>query len=302
MLKVKEIMIKDVKFLYKENTLIDLIQLFSKEHIGSVVIVSPELIPVQIITLRDLVKILPLNTTNLTINEILIKLEKREEDLKKVYENTTLKVALDIMHNHQISHLPVVDQSQKMVGIISIRDLMKYFALLTFTDELTKVYNRNYLTLIANKLKKHNNISILMADLDNFKKINDTLGHTVGDLVLKETAKTIKKNIKSSDIIIRYGGEEFLIILYRCPKEHLFKVAERIREAVKQFRFNEYPSLKITISIGGYTLSQGEDIDKAIVKADKALYQAKNSGKDCTILWEEQLEEQIQNFSLDSIG
>ncbi|MFN3568027.1 MAG: diguanylate cyclase [Caldimicrobium sp.] len=297
MLKVKDIMTKNVKFLYKENTLEDLIQLFSQERIGSVVIVNPELKPIQIITLRDLVKILSHDTKDLTIMDILNKLGKKEEDLKTVFPETSFKLALNIMHKYQISHLPVINNSKKLVGIISIRDLIKHIAQLTFTDELTKIYNRKYLSLLENKLKKQKNVSILLADLDNFKKINDTFGHAVGDLVLKEVAKTIERNIKDSDIVIRYGGEEFLIILYRCPKEHLFKVAERIRKAVKEITFKGHPALKITISIGGYSLTPGENINEAISKADKALYQAKYSGKNCTILWEEPLKNQCQKAS-----
>ncbi len=285
MLKVSEVMTKDVKYLSLTNTLQDLINLFATTNLSSVVIVSEPLKPHQILTIRDIFKIIGLDPKDYNLEEILNKLNKNRENLITVEANKNIKFALDLMQKHNISHLPVVNKKGELVGILSIRDLVNYFSLLTFTDGLTGVYNRKYLDVIIPKLINNRNICILMIDIDNFKNINDTYGHSFGDVVLKKTAQVIRKSLRLTDEIIRYGGEEFLVILFRCFAEKIFEVAERIRNNVQKISFKEYPQVTITVSIGGYNYQPGENFYSAIEKADKALYKAKASGKNCTVIY-----------------
>ncbi|MEM3554063.1 MAG: PfkB family carbohydrate kinase [Candidatus Bathyarchaeia archaeon] len=111
---------------------------------------------------------------------------------------------------------------------------------------------------------------VMLIDIDHFKKINDTYGHDFGDKVLKEVADLIRGSIRPSDRLYRYGGEEFLLMLFNTETEHALKIAERIRETV-QHRGT------VTVSIGVSAINSS--LDKAIKQADTALYQAKNSGR-----------------------
>jgi diguanylate cyclase (GGDEF)-like protein len=129
-----------------------------------------------------------------------------------------------------------------------------------------------------------------MIDIDNFKEINDTFGHVVGDKVLKKLAQTLRKNVKITDEVIRYGGEEFLIIAYRCDLEEGKILAERLRRKIEDIKFNKRdPKFKITVSIGLSIYEPQEDLLTAIEKADKAMYKAKQRGKNRVEVFENSL-------------
>ncbi len=149
-------------------------------------------------------------------------------------------------------------------------------------DPLTRLYNRNYLKEIWNRinLKK---TAILMLDIDHFKSVNDKYGHDVGDVVLSSVAKRLMRDTRLEDRIIRYGGEEFLILV-KWPKsdDEVLQIANRICKnmAKEKIRINEDMNLHITISIGVNLNPQRDgSLKNAIKKADKMLYIAKNRGR-----------------------
>jgi len=146
-------------------------------------------------------------------------------------------------------------------------------------DYLTGVYTRRYgIKLIDMMINDGNkNFALLLIDIDNFKDINDTLGHTTGDTVLKELSYLIASMLRESDFILRYGGEEFLIIFNKAELENAYKIAERIRISVEKTLFTKN-EMKITIS-GGLSTYQGGQLLTAIDRADELLYVAKNTGK-----------------------
>ncbi len=147
-------------------------------------------------------------------------------------------------------------------------------------DSLTKLYNRHYLSEIIKELKK-DKISIMMIDIDYFKAINDKYGHVAGDTVIASIAKKIVANIRVEDIAIRYGGEEFLIIV-KSKDKIATSIAKRIRENIYNtpIRINEKESIKISVSIGlNLKVDLYENIKDAIKKADEMLYQAKQNGR-----------------------
>lgn len=156
---------------------------------------------------------------------------------------------------------------------------------LSMIDELTSLYNRRKIIEILNleieRAKRYGyEMSIIMADIDNFKKINDSYGHQAGDLVLKKVANVLKNSLRKVDYVGRFGGEEFLIICSQTSLKNAMILAERIRSAVETMYFGDKIG-KVTISLG-VTSSKGEkDIDKIINDADRALYQAKRDGKNC---------------------
>lgn len=165
-----------------------------------------------------------------------------------------------------------------------IRRERKYRKLATI-DPLTKVYNRYVLFSTLEHLieyaERYGEIfSVIIFDIDNFKLLNDTYGHLVGDSVLKSIAKEIKRVIRRSDILGRYGGEEFLIILPKTKDP--YSVAEKIRKVIESMDLEK--GIRVTISVGGTVYKKGDTVDSIISRADEALYLAKQSGKNQTVI------------------
>lgn len=129
-------------------------------------------------------------------------------------------------------------------------------------------------------------LSILMMDIDRFKSINDTLGHPVGDIVIKRIAELSMRTIRDSDRLGRYGGEEFGVLLPETSLEDATKLANRIRVLCFQEEIEELNGLRVSVSIG-ITARQGgsDDIAAMIEQADKALYEAKNGGRNCCVAY-----------------
>lgn len=148
-------------------------------------------------------------------------------------------------------------------------------------DQLTSVYNRNKLKELSYgeteefNFPKDMEVCILIIDIDFFKKVNDVYGHEAGDVVLKNTAKILKNTVRASDYIIRWGGEEFVIIMQGCSIEAGMSVAEKIR---KNIEISDNGICKVTASIG-VSLYEGGNYHDAIGCADKALYKAKSDGR-----------------------
>ena len=148
-------------------------------------------------------------------------------------------------------------------------------------DQLTGVYNRNKLKKITNPdteeftICEEMPISVIMLDLDYFKKVNDKYGHEAGDIVLKHAAKTIKKSIRTSDYVVRWGGEEFVIVLTGCDMDKALAVAEKIRKNIEE---SENSICPVTASIGVAEYNGGSYHD-VIECADAALYKAKKNGR-----------------------
>lgn len=154
-------------------------------------------------------------------------------------------------------------------------------------DALTGANNRRWLQDTIESLKGHEllermPLAVLMLDVDHFKRFNDSYGHKSGDLVLQMVARTIRKSLRPSDMLARFGGEEFLILLPCTPAKQARLVAERLRKAVERCQITAeqgqaLPS--VTISVGVSPLAEQETIEQAIELADQALYQAKHNGR-----------------------
>ena len=170
--------------------------------------------------------------------------------------------------------------------IVKSRDLEYTYALAT-TDGLTELYNHRYFQeqMIQNieTSKRYNkNFSLIMIDIDFFKKFNDTYGHQSGDAVLRQVAQILKKNVRSSDIVCRYGGEEMSIILTNTDNDAAITTAEKICHAVseKPLKLVNGKDVNVTISLGVSTYPQnGETTQDMIKYADDCLYKAKEHGR-----------------------
>jgi diguanylate cyclase len=132
--------------------------------------------------------------------------------------------------------------------------------------------------------------ALLMADIDHFKKVNDNYGHLVGDQVIRAAAQVLKAAVKGRDIVARFGGEEFVVLLPDTPGHGALALAEQIRTAFGKLRIRRQGSdeliAQVSISIGVATPLPGESAEQAIDRADQALYQAKNEGRNCVRLAE----------------
>jgi diguanylate cyclase (GGDEF)-like protein len=197
-------------------------------------------------------------------------------------------------------HLPLLNvYLREAAPVIEAKRLMDTLRESNLRDPMTGLHNRRFLeeyldTLVANIQRRKSNAAILMLDLDYFKKVNDTYGHDAGDLVLKELAKIFRQQVRASDMVVRYGGEEFLIILLDTQGTEAVDVANKIRIAVEGYEFI-YAGIKFnkTLSIGLADYPEnGRTIWQAIKFADVALYRAKEEGRNRVIhftaeMWQE---------------
>ncbi len=157
------------------------------------------------------------------------------------------------------------------------------------TDSLTGLYTRDYgyavLKECLGRLEDKKDTCLILADIDHFKVINDTYGHLAGDEVLRQIAAILNSAVRDLDAVCRYGGEEFLIVLCRSEADIALRVAERIRQSVSDniVQYNG-ESIHITISQGIAVVESESDIMQLLNKADMALYQAKQQGRDCIVM------------------
>jgi diguanylate cyclase (GGDEF)-like protein/PAS domain S-box-containing protein len=188
----------------------------------------------------------------------------------------------------ELQVIPHLDGSGKVIELIGVtRDISerKVFEAelrnLAVTDTLTGVWNRRHGTeLLAADLSARRPgqaLSLLMLDIDHFKTINDTFGHQAGDHVLIEIASRLRRSLRGSDMVARWGGEEFVVLLRDCALPDALRLAEDIRAAIAELPFGAMGSL--TVSVGVAEARAGEDLTTWLERADQALYRAKRSGR-----------------------
>jgi diguanylate cyclase len=166
---------------------------------------------------------------------------------------------------------------------------------LAHSDPLTRLRNRRGFELEAAAYAQGREqgllgCSVMMADIDHFKRVNDTYGHLFGDEVICAVAQLLQRNVKGRDIAARWGGEEFTVLLPETPAEGAMAVAEQLRAALSKSRIRrggkQQLADSVTISIGVAAIAEGETLEQATERADAALYQAKQAGRNCVRLAE----------------
>ncbi|WP_291347810.1 histidine kinase N-terminal 7TM domain-containing protein [Desulfobacula sp.] len=228
------------------------------------------------------------------INEILSSNTSPQVDVSIMEKNKTLYFHL--------STSALFDAENKKVGtIITFNDItlqknmMIKLEKMASRDELTNIYNRRYLISlleieVAKAKRMDRPISILLIDLDHFKAVNDKFGHPFGDKVLRAFARIVKENIRNIDIFGRYGGDEFAIILPETSSKTAFAIADRIRESIcRDLLAIDGKQINLTVSVGIFGTAENRSIslDELFDFADKALYKAKNMGRNRTFFHEE---------------
>ncbi len=185
---------------------------------------------------------------------------------------------------HQFEELNV-----RINANLDVLELFKEAKNLANRDFLTGAYNRRYFFEASNAIvnknyRKNTPIAVATIDIDNFKNINDTYGHDIGDIAIKEVVTVLHKSLRKSDLVARFGGEEFCILLEDISLENTLTLFDKLR---KNFKFNDIELKDIivnyTVSIG-ISYGRSDDIDKMLKVSDDALYEAKSRGKDTVIL------------------
>ena len=189
----------------------------------------------------------------------------------------------------ELQVIPHVDTAGRVVELIGVtRDISDRkmfeaeFTRLAITDPVTGVWNRRHGTerLMAETTqadRERRQCSVLMIDIDDFKSINDNFGHPAGDQVLVESARRLGEAVRSTDMVVRWGGEEFVVVLGDCPLDNAVARAEEVRRQIADPPFPVVGT--VTVSIGVAQLTAGEDSASWLGRADEALYQAKRSGR-----------------------
>ena len=245
-------------------------------------------------------------TSGYTKDELInknIRIIKHEDTPQSVHKNIWTTILKGKQWNGEIKNktkegeaywleqtiIPIKDDHDEIVSFMSVGTEItakKRLEVISVTDKLTGVFNRRKLDEILHleieKAKRYENtLSLIIIDIDHFKRVNDTYGHQTGDSVLKSASQILQTNIRKIDFLGRFGGEEFLIICPETGKEGAMSLAEDMRKRIEEY---EFPTVKhITISLGVATYSGNDDEESLIKRCDAALYQAKGEGRNQAI-------------------
>jgi len=213
---------------------------------------------------------------------------KEGDAIRALLQGIRKQISEIVDHGHQFEN-KLDDYSTSINTLTRQLEQTKQAAML---DPTTGIGNRRRFEESLADILKHledfnGKVSVLLADVDNFKTVNDTLGHSVGDQVLRLVANTFVTNLKGSDVVARWGGDEFAAILPNTTLDNALHVAENVRQSMdkKSLKNKETGETmgKVTLSIGVSTFRQGDNAHKLIFRSDQALYEAKRLGRNRSV-------------------
>jgi diguanylate cyclase (GGDEF)-like protein/PAS domain S-box-containing protein len=178
------------------------------------------------------------------------------------------------------------DNSWKVAAVNKIEELKK----LALLDPLTETGNRRHAEMTLNgrldEMRRYGStFGVLMLDIDNFKLVNDTFGHDIGDKTLRMVSRTLVNTLRPFDVLCRYGGDEFLLVALYVNSENIGLIAERLRMLVKQSSFKVGPStVSVTVSIGATLAREDDSFDSVLKRADSSMYESKQAGRNCVYI------------------
>lgn len=262
--------------------------------------------PIGILTTKDIMRLIKESADlNVAVERYMTR------PVESINNSASIKDALNFIKDKHYKRVVVVDDEGTLVGIISQKELIsltyskwvmlmkeyqeelseinvllqnknKEYETIASTDPLTGLYNRYkfeqlYNSSMLSMKQRHNEMSLIMLDIDHFKKVNDKYGHNVGDSVLIQVAHTILKTLRNIDIVCRWGGEEFIVLLPTASLDNACYLAEKIRSYVQELEIDVVGN--VSASFGVTQVLETDSMKDAIERADKALYLAKNSGR-----------------------
>ena len=318
---VKKLMSTGVSCLPPDASLQQAVKVMVEQRYSCIIIKQNDL-PVGIITERDLVKVL--NQESQEIDLSLPISELMSAPISTLNQSDTLFDAIVISRAEKIRHLPVIDDDEHLVGLVTHTDLAnahfrvielqtrmienavaaKTSELSLLNDELQTLSTEDHLMKIGNRrsmevdlgrthassIRYEHPYSGLLLDIDFFKLYNDHYGHLAGDEALKSVANVLKENIRGSDRLYRYGGEELLLVLPNTNASQAEKVARKLLSSLVKSSIPHEKSVykTLTVSCGGAcVLNNGEMFsswEELVEQADSNLYKAKNSGRNCSVV------------------
>ena len=271
-LNKKEILLREYIDI-KNKTIEEISRQFTKNKCDILVITKKQK-PYYVITSQDLIDALVSHFDNIKIS---LYIEKNPKKIISVDENETVFEAYRLMRSYQIHHLVVVDEHGNFRAVINFYDFASYLTEIALKDEMTGLYNKRFFEFILDRYKNEDmSIGIIFIDLNNFKQINDVFGHIFGDQVLKEVADIIKKSIRNIDYAFRFGGDEFVVLVF-SEYEELKKIALRMEEKISK---TIVEGIKIDCSVGfAHYPTDSNNIYKVLEIADKRMYEDKKRKK-----------------------
>ncbi len=208
-----------------------------------------------------------------------------EDEMSVMIDNIIgmVMVAINIILIGRVTVNRYIHERDYNASLVSeLEEKNKQLQEMATTDLLTGLYNRGYFIDVLQKqldlMKDSNNqIAVMMIDVDKFKDINDTWGHLYGDLILKKISKAILESVREQDVVARYAGDEFIIMIYHLDDETTQNVAERVHQSVVSLSHRE--NHKTTLSIGVAKVKKNESLENLLKRADENMYHAKKKGR-----------------------
>ena len=296
-----------MKWIKKEDSLASVIQDILHHSSDNVIIVE-DMKPIGILTTKDIMLLIKeKKDPNLSVENYM------SSPVESICKDSSVKETLSFLNEKKYKRVVVVDSDGRLSGIITQKELIsltysrwatlmkeyqselseinkmledknKEYETRATTDSLTGLYNRYkfselYLSSYKSMTQRDNDLSLIILDIDLFKSVNDTYGHNIGDAVLVQIAHSLLKVLRNVDIVARWGGEEFVMLLPTASLLNAMQLAEKIRHHVEMLELE--PVGRITVSLGVTQVKNGDSMESAIQRADEALYEAKNSGRNC---------------------
>lgn len=296
-----------MKWVSKEEKISDIVSDMLDSAYDNVIVVD-NLKPIGILTTKDIMFLIK-NRVDLHV-EVKAHMSTPVDTINKT---ATIKDALSFIKQKHYKRAVVVDDNGNLSGVISQKELIsltysnwvvlmkeyqdelseinallknqnKEYETIASTDTLTGLYNRYkfselFMSSFVSMSQRDNDMSLIILDVDNFKQVNDTYGHNIGDKTLVQISHALLKTLRNIDVVCRWGGEEFVVLLPTASLDNAVYLAEKIRVYIEQLDIDVVKH--VTASFGVAQVLQTDEMQGVISRADKALYIAKESGKNC---------------------